>query len=121
MALKTGEIVKGIITGITNFGAFIKLEDGSTGLCHISEVSDEYVKDINNHLKVGDEVKVKILKIKEDNKLELSIKEANKKKEEKKERSFQHGKKQSFETMLSDFLKDSDERQKGIKQRDQKY
>ena len=52
----------GKVTGITNFGAFVELPEGSTGLVHISEVADNYVKDINEHLKVGDQVEVKVIK-----------------------------------------------------------
>ena len=57
MAIVVGEIHKGEVTGITNFGAFIKLSNGKTGLCHISEVSSDYVKDVKNHLKVGEKIR----------------------------------------------------------------
>ncbi|HOL78480.1 MAG TPA: S1 RNA-binding domain-containing protein, partial [Clostridiales bacterium] len=59
MQLQVGDIVEGKVTGITNFGAFIELPDGQTGLVHISEVAAEYVKDINQFLKQNDLVKVK--------------------------------------------------------------
>ena len=52
------EVLQGKVTGITAFGAFVQLEDGRTGLVHISEVSDQYVKDIKDFLKEGQEVKV---------------------------------------------------------------
>ena len=51
MSLKIGSIVEGVVTGITNFGAFVQLPSGATGLVHISEVADSYVKDINDFLK----------------------------------------------------------------------
>lgn len=132
MSLKSGEIVKGVVTGITKYGAFIKLSDENTGLCHISEISNEYVKDIKEYLKEGQEVKVKILKIKDDNKIELSIKQANRSSNDKPSNprpsnnrkpnnKFKSKPKPSFENMLSDFLKNSDEKLKGIKQRDQRY
>ena len=57
MSVEVGSKVQGKVTGITNFGAFVELPDGSTGLVHISEVADSYVKDINDHLKVGDLVR----------------------------------------------------------------
>lgn len=75
MAIEVGEKVDGKISGITNFGAFVDLGDHQTGLVHISEVSEGFVKDINDILSVGDEVKVKVLKI-ENKKISLSIRKA---------------------------------------------
>ncbi|MED1470089.1 S1 domain-containing RNA-binding protein [Bacillus salipaludis] len=75
MSVEIGSKVQGKVTGITNFGAFVDLPDGSTGLVHISEVADSYVKDINDHLKVGDQVEVKVISMK-DGKTSLSIKKA---------------------------------------------
>src|SRR5699024_11849006 len=68
--------LQGKVTGITNFGAFVELEKGKTGLVHISEVADTYVKDINEHLTVGDEIKVKVINVEDDGKIGLSIKKA---------------------------------------------
>ena len=59
MSTAKGQILSGKVSGITKFGAFISLENGDTGLVHISEVADTYVKDVNEFLKMGDEVKVK--------------------------------------------------------------
>lgn len=75
MSIEVGSKVKGKVTGITNFGAFVELPEGATGLVHISEVADSYVKDVNDHLTVGDEVEVKVLSEK-DGKIALSIKKA---------------------------------------------
>ena len=61
---------------ITSFGAFVELENGKTGLVHISEVADTYVRDINDFLKEQDRVKVKVINI-TDGKIGLSIKQAN--------------------------------------------
>ncbi|GAY74168.1 S1 domain-containing RNA-binding protein [Lentilactobacillus kosonis] len=77
MAIEIGEKVSGKVSGITNFGAFVDLGDHKTGLVHISEVSDGFVKDIHDILKVGDEVTVKVLKVDGDNKISLSIRKAN--------------------------------------------
>lgn len=76
MDLEVGKIVEGKISGIMGFGAFVELEGGKSGLVHISEVSRDYVKDINEHLKVGDVVKVKIMSIDPSGKVALSIKKA---------------------------------------------
>ena len=75
MAVEVGSKVQGKVTGITNFGAFVELPGGQTGLVHISEVADSYVKDINDHLKVGQEIEVKVVNEK-DGKIGLSIKKA---------------------------------------------
>ena len=63
MPLEIGKVVDGTVTGITNFGAFIQLPDGDTGLCHISEIADEYVKDVKDYLKESQTVKVKIIEM----------------------------------------------------------
>jgi S1 RNA binding domain protein len=76
MQVEPGKILKGKVSGITNFGAFVDLEDGGTGLVHISEISTDYVKDINDHVKVGEEVEVKVLPFEKGNKISLSIKQA---------------------------------------------
>ncbi len=76
MELTVGQIVEGKITGITSFGVFVGFGEGKSGLVHISEVARTYVNDINEFVKVGDEVKAKILNIGEDGKISLSIKRA---------------------------------------------
>ncbi|WP_453994196.1 S1 domain-containing post-transcriptional regulator GSP13 [Bacillus nitroreducens] len=69
-----GSVVKGKITGIQPYGAFVALDEDTQGLVHISEVTHGFVKDINEHVKVGDEVDVKILSIDEGaGKIGLSI------------------------------------------------
>ncbi|OES44069.1 S1 domain-containing RNA-binding protein [Domibacillus iocasae] len=76
MSIEVGSKLQGKVTGITKFGAFVQLPEGSTGLVHISEVADNYVKDINDHLTVGDEVEVKVLNVEKDGKIGLSIRKA---------------------------------------------
>ena len=68
-----GDEVEGTVTGIVDFGAFVKIEDNLEGLVHISEIDWGLVEDPRNHLKVGDKVKAKIIEIK-DNKISLSVK-----------------------------------------------
>ncbi|MFD2046403.1 S1 domain-containing post-transcriptional regulator GSP13 [Ornithinibacillus salinisoli] len=71
---ETGQVLQGKVTGIQPYGAFVALDDDTQGLVHISEVTHGYVKDINEHLTVGDEVNVKILSVDEaNNKVSLSI------------------------------------------------
>lgn len=69
-------VVEGKVTGITKFGAFVDLENGKTGMVHISEIAPTFVNDIKEHLKEGQVVKVKILSIGDDGKIGLSIKKA---------------------------------------------
>lgn len=132
MSIEVGAKLKGKVSGITNFGAFIDLGGGKTGLVHISEVSNGFVKDINDVLKVGDEVTVLVTTIGNDGKIGLSIRKAeDKPKEEKREfpkkdfnrssqkKSFPRNNnnnqntgnnKQDFDSLMSSFLKDSDDR-----------
>ncbi len=76
MQLDMDTVYEGTVTGLTNFGAFVKLDNGATGMVHISEVAAEYVSDINEHLSEGDKVKVKVIEINEKGKISLSIKKA---------------------------------------------
>jgi general stress protein 13 len=72
--IETGSILAGKVTGIQPYGAFVALDENTQGLVHISEITHGYVKDINEHLKVGDEVKVKVLSVDEGaGKIGLSI------------------------------------------------
>ncbi len=74
--LEVGAVLEGKITGLTAFGAFVSLPDGKSGMVHISEVSNSFVKDIKEFLKEGQEVKVKVVGISEEGKISLSIKKA---------------------------------------------
>ncbi len=76
MQFEQGTVLEGKVTGILKFGAFVDIGGGKSGMVHISEVSSTYVNDINEHLKVGQVVKVKIVSIADDGKIALSIKKA---------------------------------------------
>lgn len=138
MAIEVGTKVPGKVSGITNFGAFVDLGDHKTGLVHISQVSDGFVKDIHDVLTVGDEVTVKVLSVGDDGKIALSIRQAQDKPAQTDKRprtdhrsdhrgantshsrggnsSFGHGgghstnHKESFDDLMSGFLKDSEDR-----------
>jgi small subunit ribosomal protein S1 len=60
---KAGDVVKGTVTKITNFGVFVGLEDGLEGLLHISELSDDKVENAEQVVNVGDAVEVKVLRV----------------------------------------------------------
>ncbi|RAP73294.1 S1 domain-containing RNA-binding protein [Paenibacillus montanisoli] len=76
MAIEVGAKLEGKVTGITHFGAFVDLSGGVTGLVHISEIADNYVKDVKDHLKLEDVVTVKVINVDKDGKIGLSIKQA---------------------------------------------
>ncbi len=76
MALEVGSIVEGKVTGITKFGAFVALPEGKSGLVHISEIANSFVSDVHDHVQVGETVKVRVLNVSEDGKINLSIKRA---------------------------------------------
>lgn len=84
MSIEVGNILEGVVTGITKFGAFVELPGGKVGLVHISEVADVYVKDVNDFLKEKDKVKVKVLSVDDHGKIGLSIKQLQEKKVEDK-------------------------------------
>ncbi|MDG5789993.1 S1 domain-containing RNA-binding protein [Evansella sp. AB-P1] len=132
MSIEVGSKLQGKVTGITNFGAFVELPGGSTGLVHISEVADNYVKDINEFLTVGDEVEVKVLNVESDGKIGLSIRKAKEAPPSEKPVRSEHRpqkrgsrnnnnnnnrpqRSMTFEDKMSRFLKDSEERLTSLK------
>src|SRR5207302_9558644 len=76
MSLETGTILEGIVVKITHYGAFVELPDGKSGLVHISEIADTYVKDVRDYLKEQEKVKVIVLGYNDKGKLDLSVKQA---------------------------------------------
>ncbi len=73
--LEPGKIVKGKVSGIKPFGIFVNFEDGYSGMIHISEVSDQYVKDLNEYARLGETIPCRILEVDEENKkIKLTIK-----------------------------------------------
>lgn len=122
MLVEVGKVIEGKVTGITNFGAFVQLPDGNTGLVHISEVSEEYVKDIKAHLKENQMVKVKVISANDNGKIGLSIKKAQEPKPRVRSNkppdidwNRNSSDSMSFEERLAKFLKDSDERMQDLK------
>jgi len=119
-------IVEGRVTGITKFGAFVDLGEKNVGLIHISQISNTYVTDVAQHLKVGDMVKVRVIGSTKDGKYDLSIKQLEKREEKKFDRpgaeSRPYGNPRkfekrepkkfsnSFEEKMNAFLKQSEEK-----------
>ncbi|UFU01481.1 S1 domain-containing RNA-binding protein (plasmid) [Radiobacillus kanasensis] len=118
MSIEVGSKLQGKVTGITNFGAFVELPGGTTGLVHISEVADNYVKDINEHLTVGDEVTVKVINVEDDGKIGLSIKKAKETANTGRRKPHQKNNRErteTFEAKMNRFLKDSEDRLASLK------
>ncbi|OQA17018.1 MAG: Polyribonucleotide nucleotidyltransferase [bacterium ADurb.Bin363] len=122
MLVEVGKIVEGKVSGITNFGAFVQLSNGQTGLVHISEVAEEYVKDIKAHLNENQIVKVKIISVDKNGKISLSIKKAldpkpvvRSSKPAEIDWNNSGSGNLSFEERLSKFMKDSDEKLHDLK------
>ena len=106
MSLEAGTILEGTVVKITHYGAFVELSDGKSGLVHISEIADTYVKDVRDYLKEQDRVKVKVLGYNDKGKLDLSVKQAL----DPAERQARIRAKASFDEKLAKFLKESEER-----------
>ena len=124
MPVAVGEVVDGTVTGITNFGAFVQLPGGKTGLVHISEISHDYVEKVSDYLKKDQKVKVKVLSINNEGKISLSIRQAKPKSNMPIEidwaKTDEKQKFMSFEDKLSKFMKESNERMDQLKNRETK-
>lgn len=129
MSIEVGTKLEGKVTGITHFGAFVELPEGVTGLVHISEIADNYVKDVNEFLKINDTVKVKVINVEKDGKIGLSIKQAqdrpaNESKpshhrsgaESQRTNRFAYRKRgNNFEDIMNKFLRESEDRLTSLK------
>ena len=124
--ISVGNILEGKVISVMPFGAFVDLGGKKSGLVHISELSSGYVKDINEHVKKGDVLRVKVINIDDNGKINLSVKQAEEKKPQRSGRDGVKENKQpvrpvdidwsstasaelSFEDKLSKFKHDSDE------------
>jgi len=134
--LKVEDVVNAEIIKITEFGAFVKFGN-KKGLIHISQVSDSYVKKVEDHLKIGDKVTAKIIKISPDGKIDLTLKNGKDQAPRPPREHVRRGARQdasyrenmssspngksfrtsSFEDKLKHFLEESNERQAAL----QKY
>lgn len=129
--LKVDDTVDAEVIRITEYGAFVKLAGGKKGLIHISQVADSYVKNVNDHLKVGDKVRARVMTISPDGKIDLTLKtqkEAPPRPRGEK-RQFEGARRENnssypnnkpfktsaFEEKLKNFLKESEERQVDLK------
>ena len=72
-----GSVCEGEVINVTNFGAFISIDGKEEGLVHISEISEERVKNISDYLVEGEEVEIKVIGIDDRGKVKLSMKEVS--------------------------------------------
>ncbi len=105
--IEVGAVVEGTVHRITPYGAFLQLQGGKVGLVHISEIDRNYVRDVREHLREGDVVRAKVTAIKEDGKIDLSIKAL----QDPPRRPPRRGTDPEFEQKLKRFLRQSEERQ----------
>ncbi len=74
--IKVGKIYNGVVSSVKDFGAFVEIAPGKDGLCHISELSDGYVKSVSDVCKEGDKMQVKVIAVDDQNRVKLSRKAA---------------------------------------------
>ena len=74
--VEVGKIYHGRVTGIKDFGAFVEILPGRDGLCHVSELADEYVSSVSDFCKIGDEMKVLVIGVDDHDRIKLSRKQA---------------------------------------------
>ena len=139
MQLTVGEIIEGKITAVKDYGVFVDLGEGKSGMVHISEIAKTYVNDINEFVKVGDSVKMVVTNISDEGKISLSIKRAIEQtkpaRPERKERNNTAGRSasstidssfvyvpqsqtaSSFEEMMNKFKQTSDEKFSDLKRK----
>ena len=117
--VSVGSILEGKVVSVMPFGAFVDIGNKQSGLVHISELSSRYVKDINDCVKKGDNVKVKVIKIDESGKISLSMKQAEENKGPIRpadiDWSASSSDSLSFEDKLSKFKQDSDEKMQTLR------
>ena len=125
MQLEIGSILEGKVTGITKFGAFVSLGDGKSGLVHISEIANTYVSEVRDYVQDGQSVKVKVIGVTPDGKINLSMKRVEERprpehdsrsgapRRPREERPAQPD--MSSEAKLKQFMQESDSRMSGNK------
>lgn len=125
MAIEIGSTVAGTVVKVAEYGAIVRLAEGKMGLVHISEVADTFVRDVNDYFRENDRIYVKVLRLNDKGRYELSAKQAdqgavqNREPRETSEREdlIAHqdnarGRRapNSFEERLTQFMKDSEDR-----------
>jgi S1 RNA binding domain protein len=101
-----GETLDAEVFKITDFGAFVKISGNRLGLIHISQIADDYVKKVADHLKVGDRVTARVVQVRDDGKIDLTLKTAKEQMNSyPRDREFRHN---IFEEKINSFLQRED-------------
>jgi len=125
MSVEVGQFVRGTVIRLLSYGVLVRLEDTSTGLVHISEIDNNFVRDVAEYFQINDEVTVKVLAQGDRGRLELSVKQAVGKEAQDIPMNTNNGNGSSphrggdraaFEEKMSDYLRISSERLSDIKQ-----
>jgi len=107
--------VEGKVVKLLRFGAIVELANGESGLVHISEIAPEFVAAVEDYLREGDEVRVKVLGMKEEGRYDLSIKQAEHPDAQRQSRRpARRPISAAFERRLSEFMKSSNQRQSDL-------
>lgn len=107
MSITAGQKLNGKITSVKKFGAFVELENGKSGLVHISELSEKFVEKVEDVVSVGQEVTVRVKEVTPEGKINLSMKPARPEKPARPALD--------LDKAITNFLKDSDEKQSALK------
>ncbi|GEN34314.1 MULTISPECIES: S1 RNA-binding domain-containing protein [Aneurinibacillus] len=134
--IAVGNILEGTVVGVQSFGAFVNIGENKQGLVHISQIASSYVEDINQFVKVGDKVTVKVLEIKNDGKISLTMRIHEEKKEDRrpfKKRDDNRGpggrsqgqggrssSKEDFESMMKRWMKTSEDKMGDLGKREKR-
>lgn len=129
--IAVGNILEGTVVGVQSFGAFVNIGENKQGLVHISQIASSYVEDINQFVKVGDKVTVKVLEIKDDGKISLTMRIHEEKKEDRRpykkrddHRGHQGGRgagaKEDFESMMKKWMKSSEDKMGDLGKREKR-
>jgi S1 RNA binding domain protein len=127
MSVEVGQFVRGTVIRLLSYGVLVRLEDTSTGLVHISEIDNNFVRDVAEYFQINDEVFVKVLAQGDRGRLELSVKQAVGKEAQDIPMNTNNGNgsgggghrggdRAAFEEKMSDYLRISSERLSDIKQ-----
>lgn len=103
-SVQIGSVMKGVVETLQNYGAFVRLENGLSGLVHISQISQKRIKQPSDVLSIGDEIEVKVIGIK-DGKISLSKKALEEIEEEEVEENVEIPEAEEIGTSLGDLFK----------------
>ena len=117
VSVQPGTIATGKVVRLHDFGAFVQLDDETTGLVHISEIDRDYVENIHAYLTEGQPVTVKVLAIKDDGRVDLSIKRADPTWEDEQQRRSSTKIDKEFNQRLRKFMHQSDMIQGEVRRR----